>query len=132
MSRKVVLDKGSLNRERPVTKALKFPSCTRKSCCFSPHLNWNGLCEKECIQREAITGMVAGYHKTTTKTTNKEQNKTQTNKIKNGKQSGYLKNKPVFDWQPVKCLRLWSNMLMSSLAKTTFAARLGMFCRLYI
>ena len=30
VSRKVVLDKGSLNRERPVTKALKFPSCTRK------------------------------------------------------------------------------------------------------
>ena len=37
MSRKVVLDKGSLNRERPVTKALKFPSCTRKSLfVFSP------------------------------------------------------------------------------------------------
>ena len=29
VSRKVVPDKGSLNRERPVTKALKFPSCTR-------------------------------------------------------------------------------------------------------
>ena len=30
VSRKVVPDKGSLNRERPVTKARKFPSSTRK------------------------------------------------------------------------------------------------------
>ena len=30
VSRKVVLDKRSLNREQPVTKALKFPSSTRK------------------------------------------------------------------------------------------------------
>ena len=29
VSRKVVPDKRSLNRERPVTKALTFPSCTR-------------------------------------------------------------------------------------------------------
>ena len=36
---KVVLDKGSLHRDPPVTKALKFPSCTRKS--FSPsELEW--------------------------------------------------------------------------------------------
>ena len=35
MSRKVLPDKGSLNRERPVTKALKFPFCTRKTF----HLN---------------------------------------------------------------------------------------------
>ena len=34
MSRKVVLDKGSLNRERPVTKALKFPYCTRERVFF--------------------------------------------------------------------------------------------------
>ena len=73
VSRKVVLDKGSLNRERPVTKALKFPSCTRKEVF---HLNWNGLCEKECIQREPMTGMVAGYHL-------KEKRK------KKGKKSGY-------------------------------------------
>ena len=59
VSRKVVSDKGSLNRERPVTKALKFPSCTRKIF----HLNWNGVCEKECIQRDTMAGMVAGYHK---------------------------------------------------------------------
>ena len=31
VSRKVVPDKGSLHRERPVTKALKFPSRTRKT-----------------------------------------------------------------------------------------------------
>ena len=30
----VVPDKGRLNRKRPVTKALEFPSCTRKI--FSP------------------------------------------------------------------------------------------------
>ena len=34
VSEKVVPDKGSLNRERPATKALKFPSCTRKSSIF--------------------------------------------------------------------------------------------------
>ena len=60
-SRKVVPDKESLNRERPVTKALKFPSCTRQR--FFSHLNWNGVCEKECIQRDTMTGMVVGYHK---------------------------------------------------------------------
>ena len=30
VSRKVVPDKGRLNREQLVTKALKFPSCTKK------------------------------------------------------------------------------------------------------
>ena len=58
VSRKVVPDKGSLNRERPVTKALKFPSCTRK--CFFPS-------ELERRVREGVyvmTGMVAGYHQT--------------------------------------------------------------------
>ena len=29
--RKIVPDKGCLNRERPVTKALEFPFCTGKS-----------------------------------------------------------------------------------------------------
>ena len=43
MSRTVVPDKGSLYRERPVTKALKFPSCTAKSVF---HLKWNGVCEE--------------------------------------------------------------------------------------
>ena len=47
MSRKVVPDKGSLNREGPVTKAFHFPPCTR----ILFHLNWNGECEKECIER---------------------------------------------------------------------------------
>ena len=120
MSRK---DKGSLNKERPVTKAFKFPSFTRKSflfcfclfVCFALfflifflHLNWNGKCE-ECIQRETMTGTVAGYVK-------KKERK------KKRKKSGYLKNNLVFDWQPVKCLEQWSNMLTSALARTTPAA----------
>ena len=38
LSREVVPDKWSLNRERPVTKALKFPARTKKELY---HLNWN-------------------------------------------------------------------------------------------
>ena len=76
VSRKVVPDKGSLNRERPVTKVRKFPSSTRKI--FFLRLNWSEVCEKECIQRETTKGMVAGY--------NKQQNKTKTEN-----KSGYLK-----------------------------------------
>ena len=34
VGRKVVPDKGRLNRERPVTKALEFPTCTGKSFFF--------------------------------------------------------------------------------------------------
>ena len=33
------------------------------------------------------------------------------------KKNSYLKNNPVFDWQPVKFLEQWSNMLMSAVAK---------------
>ena len=55
VSRKVVLDKGSLNRERPVTKALRFPSCTRTNFL---NLNWNGVYDMECMQRNTMTGMV--------------------------------------------------------------------------
>ena len=68
MSRGVILDNGSLNRERPETRALMFPSCTRESfvvvvvVVVSPYLYWNGECEKDCIQRDTMTGMVAGYH----------------------------------------------------------------------
>ena len=40
VSRMVVPDKGSLNREQLVTNALKFPSCTIKKYF---HLNWNGV-----------------------------------------------------------------------------------------
>ena len=50
MSRKVVPDKGSLNRERPVNQKELF------------HLKWNGESETECIQRDMVTGMVAGYY----------------------------------------------------------------------
>ena len=66
VSRKVVPDKGSLNRERPVTKALKFSSCTRRSCfpfssssSSSSHLNGNRVCEEECIQRDTMTCIMA-------------------------------------------------------------------------
>ena len=38
VNRKVVPDKGSLNRERPVTKAHKFPSCTDRI--LSSELEW--------------------------------------------------------------------------------------------
>ena len=42
VGRKVVPDKGRLNRERPVTKAIEFPSCTEKSFVFSSsHQNRN-------------------------------------------------------------------------------------------
>ena len=66
VSRKVVPDKRSLNRERPVTKAPKFSSCTSVFCFvlffsrffFSPYEPWNRVCE-ECIQRDTMTGMVA-------------------------------------------------------------------------
>ena len=78
VSRKVVPDKGSLNREWPVAKVLNFHLAQEFF-----HLNWNGVCKKDCIQKDMMTGMVAGYHP------------------KNWK-SRYLKNNPVFDWQPVK------------------------------
>ena len=52
----------------------------------------------ELERRDTMTGMVAS----TKETENKD---------------GYLKNNPVFDWQPVKCLEQWSNILISALAK---------------
>ena len=70
-----------------------------------------------------MTGMVARYHKKQqqqTKQKTKQKRKEKEKEMEN--KSGYLKIKPVFDWQPVKCLEQCSNMLMSSLAKTTFAA----------
>ena len=96
VSRKVVPDKGSLNRERLATKALKFPSCTRKFCFF--HLNWNVESE-ECITERHDDRYGGGVP---------PKLKTNTGRKKNG----YLKNNPVFDWQPVKCREQWSNMLM--------------------
>ena len=89
VNRNVVPDKGSLNRERPVTKALQFPPCT---ICF--HLKWNGVCEKECLQRDTMTRMVSGTIKTKQITTTGEELKNkQTNKKTNEKRenkSGYL------------------------------------------
>ena len=59
LRRKTVPDKGRLDRERPVTKALEFPFCTKKSFF---HRNWNGEYVMECTQRERMIDMVAGYH----------------------------------------------------------------------
>ena len=55
VSRKIVPDKGSLNKDRQVTKPLV--SVLHKKEGFFPQ-NWNGVCEKECIQRDMITGMI--------------------------------------------------------------------------
>ena len=59
VGRKVVPDKGRLNRERPVTKALEFPSCTGMRFF---HQNWNGEYGMECVHRDRMIGKVAGYH----------------------------------------------------------------------
>ena len=60
VGRKTVPDKGRLNRERPATKALEFPFCTGKSVFF--HRNCKGKYEMECMQKDRMTDMVAGYH----------------------------------------------------------------------
>ena len=52
VSRKVVPDKGSLNRERPVTRPLSFHLAQERF--FFPRVIWNGECENERIQRDTI------------------------------------------------------------------------------
>ena len=71
-----------------------------------------------------MTGMVAGYHNTHTHTHTHTHMRAKEKKGGGGggeeekrRRSDYLKNNPVFDWQPVKCLGQWSNMFMSALAK---------------
>ena len=49
VGRKSVPNKGRLNRERPVTKALEFPFYTGF---FFFHRNWNGEYEMECTERQ--------------------------------------------------------------------------------
>ena len=100
--RKTVPDKGRLNRERPVTKALEFPFCLGKR--FFLHRNWNGEYEMECTQRDRMTDMAAGYPQET-----------------KGK-GGYLEKYPFFDWEPVKLLRSGVTCSCLLLRKTTFAA----------
>ena len=80
VNRNVVPDMGSLNGERPVAKALQFASCT---ICF--HLKWNVVCEKECLQRDTMTRMVAGTIKTksTSTTEEKKEKKERKNTQKN-------------------------------------------------
>ena len=48
------------------------------------HQNWNGEYEMECIQRDWVTDMVAGYHQ------------------RNRKQRWLFEEYPFFDWEPVK------------------------------
>ena len=50
VGRKFVPDKGHLNRERSVTKALEFPFCAGRSF----HQNWNGEYKMECTQRDRM------------------------------------------------------------------------------
>ena len=59
VGRKTVPDKGRLNRERPVTKALEFPFCARKSFF---HRHWNVEYEMEYTQKDRMTDVVALYH----------------------------------------------------------------------
>ena len=81
VGRKTVPDKGRLNRERPVTKALEFPFCTGKSCFF--HRNWNGEYEMECTE----TGRQIRWQGTIKETKGK---------------GGYLEKCHFFGWEPVK------------------------------
>ena len=78
VGKKVVPDKGCLNRERPVAKAPEFPSCTGKSFFIrtgTESMRW-------ITQRGRMTGTVAGYHQ------------------RNGKQR-WLKACPFFKWEPM-------------------------------
>ena len=77
VSRKVVPDKGSLNRERPATKALKFPSCTKKVLFSSSPIAMEDT-------RDAERGWQVWLHGTVKETV------------------GYFENYPFFDWQPVR------------------------------
>ena len=61
VGRKVVSDKGRLNRERQVTKASEFPSCAGKSFFFPP-LELEPRIRDGVDVRDRMTGMVEGYH----------------------------------------------------------------------
>ena len=98
VSRKVVPDKGRLNREQLVTKALKFPSCTKK-------IQKTNSFELEQRVEEGVhteTWWQTWRQGTITETKNK---------------GSYLENNPFFDWQPVKSLEQWSTMFMPALVK---------------
>ena len=97
VSRKGVPDKGSLDRERAVSIARSLQLAQESLF----HLSWNGECQRKCIQRDTVTGMVVRIP------SKKRKNK-----------GDYLENDPFIDWQPVKCIKQWSNVL---LRKTTFA-----------
>ena len=100
VSMKIVSDKGSLNREQPVTKTVKFPSCTRKTL----KKIWTGT---ESMRRSLHRDK--GWHvwwQGTIKEKESEWN--------------YLENYSFFDWQPVNRFDKWSNVFMSAFAKKNF------------
>ena len=102
VGRKIVPDKGRLNRERPVTKDLEFPSCTGKSFFIgsgTENTRWS-------VHREA--GWQVWWQDNIKETESK---------------AGYLEKYPFFNWEPVN-LFLRSGFTCSCLflRKTTFAA----------
>ena len=89
--RKTVPDKGRLNRERPVAKALLFPFCTGKSFLIgtgTESTRWS-------VHRE--TGRQIWWQGTINEAKSK---------------GGYLEKYPFFDWKPVKLFERRCNMLM--------------------
>ena len=68
VGRKVVPDKGRPNRERPVIKALEFPSIVHRKVCFVVVVGWvffsSGLERRvrdRVYTRGRMSGMVAEY-----------------------------------------------------------------------
>ena len=85
--------RGNLNRERSVTKALKFPSCTRRILFH--------LTRTESARLRNVYRWQVWWQGTIKETENK---------------CDYLENNPFFDWQPVKCLEQRYDVFMSALA----------------
>ena len=61
LRKKIVPDKGTRNRQRPVTKALKFLSRKKrkKKRRKKKKKKKSQLCKMECTQRDKMTGTVA-------------------------------------------------------------------------
>ena len=98
MGRKAVPDRGRLNRERLVTKALEFPFCTERV--FSLELGWrvqDGVYTERQDDRYGVR--VPSRMK--------------------GK-GGYLEKYAFFYWEPVKFFEKWCNMFMFAFAKNDF------------
>ena len=107
MGRKVVADKGRLNRERSVTKALEFPSCTGKIFFITTGTE----SAKWSVRREA--GRQVWWQGTIKETESK---------------GSYLEEYNFFDWEPEKLCEKWFNMLMSAFAKNDFCCMILICC----